>query len=477
MSFDFMEDDRRRLLLGCNAIISILRVSKGSGFVERKGHAQLLKNPMVLQFVWFFLCSIEVNTVLQPQISFGFFKKNERKICLISAKLQTTKSSKFSEDVASQKPVSTKILLLGGGQQQQLLHCQCHHEELAELLARHGDGVKVPSRESAKNWVSQSLHPYLHLRKEHMVVSFAPITPFLQLRSSFSHIFDDDRCASSSLSSSLTSEDLHWGSRSTYFFPHIAVDSFLSVCSLDPPNCKLSEASKTTTDEDETKLNQMLIYPGEGVGVGGEHTRSLLPLSGTVAVVGTVITGGKQTPKVFSFTFSSSRCCCCCFILGITRSRRPPLQSQVHPRQTKRNPSLNFGSGSFNGSVFRYLLLLGESRTVLDAARGPFVAAAACGSVCTSAMAEKKRGWRGFRLLRIFCLLFKIPCRFRWSVGYLSILLFFLFPPRTRARHVGRPRNPGPESRALNNRGPWSRGRDESRALKNKSRSRIPRSG
>jgi hypothetical protein len=51
MSFDFMEDDRRRLLLGCNAIISILRVSKGSGFVERKGHAQLLKNPMVLQFV------------------------------------------------------------------------------------------------------------------------------------------------------------------------------------------------------------------------------------------------------------------------------------------------------------------------------------------------------------------------------------------------------------------------------------------
>jgi hypothetical protein len=78
--------------------------------------------------------------------------------------------------------------------------------------------------------------------------------------------------------------------------------------------------------------------------------------------------------------------------LGITRSRRPPLQSQVHPRQTKRNPSLNFGSGSFNGSVFRYPLLLGESRTVLDAARGPFVAAAACGSVCTSAMAEKKRG-------------------------------------------------------------------------------------
>jgi hypothetical protein len=45
-------------------------------------------------------------------------KKEKRKICLISAKLQTTKSSKFSEDVASQKPFSTKILLLGGGQQQ-----------------------------------------------------------------------------------------------------------------------------------------------------------------------------------------------------------------------------------------------------------------------------------------------------------------------------------------------------------------------
>lgn len=82
-----------------------------------------------------------------------------------------------------------------------LLHCQCHHEELSGLLARHGDGVKVPSRESAKNWISQSLHPYLSLRKEHMVVSFAQMTPFLQLRSSFSHIFDDDPCASSSLSS------------------------------------------------------------------------------------------------------------------------------------------------------------------------------------------------------------------------------------------------------------------------------------
>lgn len=95
MSFDFMEDDRRRLLLGCNAIISILRVSKGSGFVERKGHAQLLKNPMVLQFVWFFLCSIEVNTVLQPQISFGFLKKMKGKFAwsLQSCKLQNHQNS------------------------------------------------------------------------------------------------------------------------------------------------------------------------------------------------------------------------------------------------------------------------------------------------------------------------------------------------------------------------------------------------
>ncbi len=135
MSFDFMEDDRRRLLLGCNAIISILRVSKGSGYVERKSHTQLLKNPMALQFVWCFLCPIEVHTVLQPQISFGKKKKNERKICLISGKLQTTKSSKFSEDLASQKPFSAKILLLGGGQQQQRQRC-C----IANVITKNSQG-------------------------------------------------------------------------------------------------------------------------------------------------------------------------------------------------------------------------------------------------------------------------------------------------------------------------------------------------
>jgi hypothetical protein len=100
-------------------------------------------------------------------------KKNERKICLISAKLQTTKSSQFCcvskaffhKNSSSRRRTTTTATAL--------LHCQCHHEELSGLLARHGDGVKVPTRESAKNWVSQSLHPYLSLRKEHMVVSFA----------------------------------------------------------------------------------------------------------------------------------------------------------------------------------------------------------------------------------------------------------------------------------------------------------------
>lgn len=124
---------------------------------------------------------------------------------------------------------------------------------------------------------------------------------------------------------------------------------------------------------------------------GGEHTRSLLPLSGTGAAAGTVIPGGKQTPKVVSFAFSSSRCCCCCcccFILGITRSRRPPLRSQVHPRQTKRNPSLSFRSGSFNGSVSAI-----GCREVADRPRRRerSVRGRCCvRSVRTSAMAEKE---------------------------------------------------------------------------------------
>ncbi len=194
------------------------------------------------------------------------------------------------------------------------------------------------------------------------------------------------------------------------------------------------------------------------MGVGGEHTRSLLPLSGTVAVVGTVIPGGKQTPKVFSFTFSSSRCCCCCcccFILGITRSRRPPLQSQVHPRQTKRNPSLSFGSGSFNGSVFRYPLLLGG---VADRPRRRerSVRRRCCvrGAFALRRWRKKKEDEEASVFYASFAFFSKSHVVFVGQSGIFQFFFFFFFPPRTRARHVGRPRNPGPESRALNNRGP-----------------------
>jgi len=188
------------------------------------------------------------------------------------------------------------------------------------------------------------------------------------------------------------------------------------------------------------------------VGVGGEHTRSLLPLSGTVAVVGTVIPGGKQTPKVFSFTFSSSRCCCCCcccccFILGITRSRRPPLQSQVHPRQTKRNPSLSFGSGSFNGSVFRYPLLLGG---VADRPRRRerSVRRRCCvrGAFALRRWRKKEEDEAASIFYASFSFFSKSHVVFVGQSGIFQFFFFFFFP----SSHPSQARRPPPEIQVLN---------------------------
>ncbi len=96
------------------------------------------------------------------------------------------------------------------------------------------------------------------------------------------------------------------------------------------------------------------------------------------------------------------------------------------------------------------------------------MAAAACGAFALRPWRKKKRMKRLPSFTHLFPS-FQNPISFslvnREEDPNLSFHFFFFFPPRTRARHVvGRPRNRGPESRALNNRGP-----DESRALKNRS--------
>jgi hypothetical protein len=264
---------------------------------------------------------------------------------------------------------------------------------------------------------------------------------------------------------SLTSEDLQWGSRSTYFFPHIAVDRFVSVCSLDPPNCKLSEASKTTTDEDETKLNQMLIYPGEGWGWGGTH-------------------------KVSSSVVWNRCCCRYCYSWRQTNTQSFQLHFLLLALLLL---LLYFGHHpiSSTSSSIASSPTTDEAQPITELRIGElqwigFPLSTAGGVADRPRRRErsvrrrccvrerlhfgdggKRRGWRGFRLLRIFFPSFQNPMSFALvsRVSFNSSFFFSLLAPEPGTSAA--PTNPGPESRALNNRGPWSRGRDESRALKN----------
>ncbi len=192
--------------------------------------------------------------------------------------------------------------------------------------------------------------------------------------------------------------------------------------------------------------------------------------------------GGGGTHKVSSSVVWNRCCCWYCYSWRQTNTQSCQLRFLLHalllllllyfghhpisstsssiassPTTDEARPITELQIGELQWIGFRYPLL-GESRTVLDAARGPFVAAAACGAFALRRWRKKKRMKRLPSFTHLFPS-FQNPISFslvsREEDPKLSFISFsFFFPPRTRARHVGRPRNRGPESRALNNRGP-----------------------